>query len=384
MALTVVVTGASAVAQVSVSAPWALTAYLCAEGDLARAGQRYAQGLADAAGAAGWSLALEMDSPAGAEGALRKALVPGAEGVVVSASSGDLPPGRGTAQALADFLSWAERRTPAAHRVLVVFGHGVSAGEPDGPGVAVDGGVDELLTPWELAQAVAVQPQRPDLIVLDVCHGASAEVIWDLRSAGDLVVASLGRMPAMGLAWAAILRGAAQAHSGEQVALACLGAARALGSGSLVAVRTGGLSAVAERLSALTAAVAADPKSRLAAVAAARSRCSDWGEGRELCDLRELCGHLGEARDTVLASRARAAAEAIDACTLGGAGEDGAGGLLAVLPGGIAEAPDGYDQRADGFAAASGWGRLLRLYCQRQQGLMRRVTGEGARGDGPA
>ncbi len=398
VAWVLVTPGAAAAAQEAGAPGWGIAAYVCADGDLSSIGERYVAELQRGARAGGWPLALQVDRGAGAEtnAVTRMVVAPDAGRPISEAVDVGAQGNVATANAVAAFLHWARSRVPAERWALVVFGHGASAAGRgadrrrwnSGPAVAVDSSARDVLTPVELAEGV-VGGGGVDLLVLDCCFGAGVEVLWELREAAEVVVASPSRLPAAGMPWGAVL-GTAQSTSGvtaEGWALQCLAVAAGGDGGQatpLIAVRPAGLVTVAEAVQVLAETVAAEPEARVAAVALGRGLCRDWGAERELCDVRELCCRLGGTSDESLAEAAKNTVDAIDACTVGHVGAEDGCGLVALMPGGLPRLPEGYGSRQDSFAATSGWGELARLYCGRQQDLMRRTTDNPRRGDDAA
>ncbi len=105
----------------------------------------------------------------------------------------------GTLQA---FIAFAVGRYPAAHTVLILWGHGGGW-----RGLCQDG--SDLLTLPELRSALASATTamgRPlDLIAVDACAGATFEMLYELFGYSEYLVASENNVPSQGLPYAQIL-----------------------------------------------------------------------------------------------------------------------------------------------------------------------------------
>jgi len=113
----------------------------------------------------------------------------------------------GTLQA---FIAFAVGRYPAAHTVLILWGHGGGW-----RGLCQDG--SDLLTLPELRSALASATTamgRPlDLIAVDACAGATFEMLYELFGYSEYLVASENNVPSQGLPYAQILNAlAADTH----------------------------------------------------------------------------------------------------------------------------------------------------------------------------
>lgn len=369
--------GASA-APAQAGPAWSLVAWVCAEGDLSAAGMRYAAGLERAALANGWPMALQVDR--GSLGRVRTRI--GAAGDRSRERLG--PAAMGSQEALAQFLAWAAQHASSQRRALVIYGHGPgteASAMLAGDAIAVDLSSGDALTGAEVARAVAGSGPAFDLIALDCCHGARAEIAWALRASAEVLVASPSRTPSAGLPWEAVLASGALVPDGEELAAALLGAARTRGQ-RYVGIRPQGLMAVADAIAGLALALHLQGDGADAAVLSGRAVCRDWGPGRELCDMRELCGRLSAVGEAAVAVAARGAVTAIEAVTLDGssAGPTEDGGLLAWMPGGRAPVRLDPDMIGDGFAVASGWAELVERCQRRQQELLRRTLDAPRRG----
>jgi len=363
---------------------WTLVATVCADGDLAPLGDRYARGLTDAARAAGWSLSLQLDN--GDQGPNRRLLRAGAE-VRVEGPVADRPPNLACAGTLTEFLAWARDEAPADHYAVVVFGHGTSASGRgwDGaeigawPALSIDataGG--DPLEPEELAQAIAVGlGKRAEIVVLDCCYGASLEVAWELREAAGLVIASPGRLRSTGLAWGAMLGEAGTELGPEALALAW---AEAAGQDLTIlrSDRLGELRAAVERLSGLLLdrMPVATPS-----LTGAGSACSTWGSEGEMIDLRALCAGVAARSDGELKIAAQQAVGAIDECVALPAASEGRGAVTVPFARGFGRSWPGAAPQ--GFGELSGWGAMTRAYHARLRNLMHR-TDNDRRHDGAA
>lgn len=353
---------------------WSLIAIVCADGDLAEPGQRYAQGLTEAAHSGGWSLALQLDN--GNEHPTRRLFTRGAE-VPVQAPTDAAAANSASPAALADAFRWAAEAAAADRYAVAIFGHGVSASGrgwngarvAPWPALAVDASAgDDPLEPWELATAIVTGlGQRADVVVLDCCYGASLEVAWDLRGATDAILASPGRMLSSGIAWSAMLAHAPDAEDGPDLAGAW---ARAAGQ-PLTAVRTDRLPEVARSIGHLSAAAVRRIDQAAPFLTDARSRCPTWGSQAEMCDVRALSAVVAAGADAEIAAAARETVAAIDGCVVD---RGGGGAVTAPFPAGIGGERPGV--RPDGFTEISGWGEMTRAYRDRLRDLMRRTLND--------
>ena len=358
---------------------WSLIATIFADGDLAEFGREYAANLEYAARAAGWPLAVQLDS--GDDGAIRRVIAPGQATVaeVVPAGSSESLASR---ERLADFLAWARERTPADRCALVVYEHGNSAsgrrwdGAPGGPwpALAMDltAGADPL-EPAELATAIERALRRPaDLIVLDCCYAASLEVLWELRGAADVIAASPGRLSSRGLHWQAMLPAIPAGADAEEVALDWAG----ISGQPLGVIRVAGLDGLGAAVSRLAPTMTANMREVAPLLAGALSECPSWGSELEMRDLSGLCPAMLTCSVPEVSAAAQRTLRAVDACLLssdGGITVPVAGGLGGVWPG----------SSADGFTESSGWGNMTRTYRDRLRQLLQ-LTGQDRRHDGAA
>lgn len=376
--------GLGASAQAPQAAPaWGLAAWVCGDGDLGPSGTRYAAGLERAGCAQGWSVALQVDRGRG--GGVRTTV--GAGGQI--ARAGGHTTSMGSADALAEFLTWAGARTPARRRALVIYGHGPGAGNADllaGDALLVDESSGDALTGSEVAEAVRRSGLALDLLVVDACYGARAETLWAVRASAGTVVVFAGRAPSMGVPWeAAGVRGAA-ATGGPEMAGAIMAATAASAGGGVgpVAIRGGALQTVADAATALREALEALGVEGDTVLATARAGCADRGPGRELCDLRELSARLS-VLDMAAAVPAERVMRAIDGCLTRplGAETDAPSGVLMWMPGGVPTDLPAV-AHAGGFAAMSGWAGLVERYALRRQELLRRTLETPQRGQDAA
>jgi len=372
---------------------WTLAAYVCADGDLSALGRSYTAGLVAGARAGGWMLAVQIDEGVGAPWGMgtRRFVVGGPlDGAV---SLGDERANVGTAGSLADFLRWAGTRAPGTRLGLIVFGHGASpiGLAADGTlmgaeaAVALDADQGDALTAREVAEALDAIDRTVDLLVLDSCFGASADVAWELRERVDVLVASPGRVQGSGLPWRAVLGGGGPGGATpEALAQRCLDEVAGTRDGveGVTAVRCAGLVEVVEAVQRLSSAIAAEPDAGMLALATARRACRDLGADRELCDLGEQCAGLQESASGAVSEAAIDVCDAIDGCVSGRTGGGAAsGGLTVLMPGGLMGVPAGYGARAASFGGASGWGQTMRAYCRGLQDLMQRTTDNSRRGE---
>jgi hypothetical protein len=102
----------------------------------------------------------------------------------------------GSPGTLRDFIVFSSMLYPADNLVLVMWGHGAGW-----RGLCPDG--YDLLTAPELRSALSMASETvgrgPDLLVLDVCIGASLELAYEIREYADILVASEVNVPSEGL-----------------------------------------------------------------------------------------------------------------------------------------------------------------------------------------
>lgn len=355
---------------------WSIIALVSAEGNLQAAGNEYAQRLMTVAADADLTVAVQIDN--GTERPVRHLLL---DGRAVSIGESEAPRASSHHGEFVHFFRWARDSTNADRYAVVVFGHGVSAsgrgadGAKSGPWPMVgatsraDGAP---LSPAGLAAALRDGLGRGvEVMVLDTCYGASLEVVWDLRGAADVIVASPGRVPSTGMPWDRALRErpdtASAAETGRRWAEA--------GDG-LVAVDTRRLGPVAQSIARLSTALVENIQEFAPALTAARSTSSSWGWENEMCDLREICDALAENAGSGVREVALDAVAALDDCVLSDAGR-----LTVPFPSGLWT--EGVVSQTDGFNEISRWGEMTDAYLDRQQQLMRRTL-DDLRLDGAA
>ncbi|HCA47216.1 MAG TPA: hypothetical protein DEP45_07590 [Armatimonadetes bacterium] len=357
---------------------YGLIAAIFAGGDLHQPGEQYAANLEYAARSAGWPLALQLDSDS--DGVTWRSWRPGqAEHNQLRVPAPAVT--TASAEALSEFLQWAAVEAPADRLVLVVYGHGTSAsgrrwdgrttgrwpvlGMGSGPG-------QDPLQPPELALAIRrALNSRVDLIVLDCCYGASAEVAWDLREVGKVILACPDRLPATGLCWQALL-GSVTSGDGPQA----IAQKWARSTGSLTALRTDRLEPLLKAIVQLSTVMAHGMRGLAPLVSRALSECPSWGAEQEMRDLRRFCKTIATSPHQEAGRAANEAIRAVDSCILS------EGGRVAVpFPGGLGPlirgAPSG------GFSEISGWESMTREYYTRLRHLLQ-LTGNGREHDGAA
>ncbi len=116
------------------------------------------------------------------------------------------------------FVTFALETYPAAHTMLVLWGHG------DGwRGLCPDG--SDILTLPELGSALtsatATIGRELDIVAVDSCAGAPFEMLYELSYRSDFLVASENNVPFQGLPYTDILNGLAAdpAQSAERKAV---------------------------------------------------------------------------------------------------------------------------------------------------------------------
>jgi hypothetical protein len=215
--------------------------------------------------------------------------------------------------------------------------------------------------------------RRAEALVLDSCYAASLQVIWDLRRASEMVVASPGRMPSVGLPWQSVLAAVGATGTGLDVGHECLQQV----DRPLVAVRTDGLVRVAESMSRLATAATGQMESFAPVLTGALSRAETWGSEGEMCSVRTLCAEIG-ADGGKIGRISRQLVADIDRCTEIGAG---GGGVTMPLRAGLREMSDTVS--VGGFNETTGWGEMSHAYRDRLKSLMHR-TFDDRRHDGAA
>ncbi|MEA3400950.1 MAG: clostripain-related cysteine peptidase [Armatimonadota bacterium] len=368
--------GGALAGDVAIADNWTVAAYICGDGDLARVAERYAEGLRVAAAANGWALRSQVDLP---DGVTRQAV--GSEGSETEWwRRGQINMCR--REAVEDFLRWVRGRAVGDRLAFVVFGHGVAASgrtterdrRYEAQGLALDASAGgDVLTPQELARAVAGafgDAERPlDILVADCCYGASVEAAWSLRDAAEVMVGWPGRAPVAGVQWAGVqVRPVEGLSEAETLAMQCVELPRD-GECKAAAVRLAALDGAIGALKDLSAALSGDMRSWCPGVTAARSQTQRFGPNGELCEVQGLCEALANGDGRAL-EEAERAAERLSAMGVGGLGC----GLTVLMPMALEDVPAGYAGQAEGFGAASGWGRLIECYCGRLEQLLGRVT----------
>ncbi|HUV61503.1 MAG TPA: clostripain-related cysteine peptidase [Thermoplasmata archaeon] len=105
----------------------------------------------------------------------------------------------GSPAVLRDFILFSATEYPADRLVLVLWGHGAGW-----RGLCPDG--TDLLTLPELGAALAMAEatldRRLDMLVLDVCNGATMELAYEISEHADFLVGSELNVPAEGLPYA--------------------------------------------------------------------------------------------------------------------------------------------------------------------------------------
>jgi len=122
-----------------------------------------------------------------------------------------------SAATLQAFITFAVERYPAAHTMLVLWGHG------DGwRGLCPDG--SDILTLPELgsalASATAAMGRELDIVAVDSCAGATFEMLYELSGHSDFLVASENNVPFQGLPYTQIMNGLA-AETGQSAERFC-------------------------------------------------------------------------------------------------------------------------------------------------------------------
>ncbi|MFQ6096611.1 MAG: clostripain-related cysteine peptidase, partial [Armatimonadota bacterium] len=107
----------------------------------------------------------------------------------------------GDPQTLTDFVTWAQTNHPATYYALVIWGNGTGWGPAPPKGPTAEGGLkqrdvlydedaDDYLTTGELRQALTGLGDRIDVVAFDADLMGSIEVVYELATVTDHVVAS--------------------------------------------------------------------------------------------------------------------------------------------------------------------------------------------------
>lgn len=96
--------------------------------------------------------------------------------------------------ALADFLAWGMRAFPARHYMVVLGGHGSGF-----LGAVTDPGRTHMIPPDDMVKALDGAPARTDVLVMNACLMAQAEVATEMAGHADYLVASQGMEEKEGL-----------------------------------------------------------------------------------------------------------------------------------------------------------------------------------------
>lgn len=360
-------------ADVAIADNWTVAAYVAGRSDLEGPSRRYVERLSEGARACGHRLVLQWCRDDGAE----RRVVAWGEEVVKSEV--------GVEAGIADFMAWAGRVAGSDRVLMIVFGHGalptesagVAGGMTVGAVVNGPGGLSAREVARACARWRAAGGRRVDVLALDCCYAGNADVLWELRDAAEVIVASPGRVASNGIAWETVLPAASAdgALTSEALAAAC---ASRRTEGTWGAHRCGSMREIAAAAAELAARLSARIEVSAPLVTAAASRCESWGPDRELCDLSGLARELSGVEDAEIAT---AAGRLVEAMSRGREGDGRRGAMAVVLPRGLSDAAERYGSDEKGFAAVSGWAEFTHLYTRRLQDLMNRVTESRRVGD---
>jgi len=384
-------TGAGAEA----TAEWTIVGYLSGEGDLGPAAERYLEGIAQGAGAAGWNAAVLIDrlDNEGACAARRYLWRAGAGEAAIAEPVPGSKAGinMGDATTLAELLGWARREAPAKRYALIVMGHGASGDRPAHNGVALDAGSGgDGLTSAELAGAIRLaggDAPAPwlDAVFVDCCYSGSLEMAYELRGVAEAFCGSPGPMPNPGTPWQEVLgrAGSRQCAGGRELVEACLQVVAGSSEDErpvLCGVTPAGLAEAGACLSRVVTRATQNMAETAPAITLARSQSRTWGGGAELCDAAQFAVRLSEcASDPAVCQPARELASALERSTIA-VGGPGAAGMSLLLPGLLGEVPAGYRQAHPGIAVGCGWAEFVEAYTSRLRDLMQpaALSGGGA------
>lgn len=101
---------------------------------------------------------------------------------------------------LRDFLQWGMRKFPARHTMVVLGGHGSGW-----LGAVTDAARTHMISPQEVVRALDAAPARADVVVMNACLMAQAEVATELGGHADWLVVSQGMEEMEGLPLGALL-----------------------------------------------------------------------------------------------------------------------------------------------------------------------------------
>jgi hypothetical protein len=274
----------------------------------------------------------------------------------------------GDPNTLYDFMRWGMQAAPADHYAVVIWSHGsgwmpsTRVGDLDATPLAVDRGADlgpgpfftstlraivtqasndraiasddsfrhalDTIELGEVMGRVAAERGGPiDMLVMNACQMASAEVAYQLRAHVGVYVASPVNMPVYGLPYDDILTQLGAAPDMDAAALGKLlverycavlgglaelqgewGVGKMPPGATLTAVRAARLEAVASTVTALSAALRADLDSQFDALWDAVRTMPNYTEF-QLCDLAYFCRLL--LAQPGLADPSRAAAQRV-------------------------------------------------------------------------
>lgn len=263
---------------------------------------------------------------------------------------------------LEDFLRWGMRRFPARQYLVVLGGHGGgflgAVGNPER---------SRLMRPAEMAAAIGASGLKPQVLALNACLMAQAEVAAELAPHSDFLVAAQGLEHAEGMPLGALIE--------RLPGLSAEGAARALveessrtpeRTPSMSAVSSAALGQVAAALDALGGAMLAAPsvheqvRGILRGLPDYRERPGD----RPLTDYKDLREFARRLEGTALAPEAKALGAALDTAVVASfarADHPAAHGLSAYMPSEPLQAPAWVEElyRSTALARGTRWDDAL-------------------------
>jgi len=389
-------------------AEWTVLAYLSGDGSLEQTARHYAHVLAAVPGSARVGIAVQIDrgpgfsdEAGGYEDARRVVLQTTAAGVPRRWrwSGWRAEVNMGDPATLVEFLAWGAQAVPAEKYLVLLVGHGsgvrpfVAGSGGRDQGVAYDATSDgDSLAPEEFSAAGpaivrALGGQRIELLAIDACFSASAEVATEVASIAGMMAGSPNLLYEPGVPWGSVLGELCEREglTGETVAVRAVGAvqsadtATGAGKGSYSAARLSGVAELETALRELSDALCRSMPQAAPAVTAARAKSARGGLSEEMLDLRAFLQALAEEAEAAelpeISGRAVAAGQALGAMVVVSyAGERDEHGEAAwtwatFFPPNLTEFPADYLDTGR-FARQSGWGAFLEAYLGHLQRLL--------------
>ena len=387
--LTAVVAGAAA------PAPWTLMAYLDGSGELRPAAEHYREQLLSGEQGGQVRVLVQVNARAD-EGSKAEAVRCWRDQLDHSCAEQVGGDDAHSPEGLANFVKWSMQQAPAQRYALLIMGHGEwlvppLSGERAAAGEGGPLSIEGIATALRDAERCAGSGPL-EIVFLDCCHGATLEVIWELREVARYLVGPPGLMYSPGLPWGSIvqeLQGRPQA-SGRDLAEIAVRAGGAFWRSepdlpvALIAMDLARLESVVHALFGLSQRAVVQMPAVAPEIALARSRTVTWGRRRSVTDLGGFANVLAEVSTSPgVAQQAWEVSQAIREATVAshiqGANTRGKArgtGLGIFFPLNLekAELPAVYRQTAR-MSEQSGWGRFLQSYLTQLQQLL--YAGQG-------